>query len=113
MKALDSSPQLKGRLTQAERKLSEPEVQENFAYFHRVRLERLAFFQAWLLKNFAVKAMLDGDGLKAVSRWIDDVLRRIADIPQTQLAELLPWTWRSENSRQKAARPRPRPEGYR
>jgi hypothetical protein len=29
--------------------------------------------------------------------------RRIADTPQTQLAELLPWNWRSENSRQKAA----------
>jgi transposase len=35
--------------------------------------------------------------------WLADVLRRIADTPQTQLAELLPWNWRSENSRQKAA----------
>ena len=26
--------------------------------------------------------------------WLADVLRRIADTPQTQLAELLPWNWR-------------------
>jgi transposase len=35
--------------------------------------------------------------------WLANVLRRIADTPQTQLAELLPWNWHSENARQKAA----------
>jgi len=35
--------------------------------------------------------------------WLADVLRRIADMPQTRLAELLPWNWRSVNSRQNAA----------
>jgi len=35
--------------------------------------------------------------------WLADVLARIADTPQTKLAELLPWKWRPELSRQKAA----------
>jgi transposase len=29
--------------------------------------------------------------------WLADVLARIADIPQSRLAELLPWNWRSQN----------------
>ena len=28
--------------------------------------------------------------------WLADVLARIADTPQTQLADLLPWNWASE-----------------
>jgi transposase len=44
--------------------------------------------------------------------WLADVLARIADTPQTKLAEILPWKWRPEPSRQKAAQPRPTPEGY-
>jgi transposase len=35
--------------------------------------------------------------------WIADILRRIADTPQTQLADLLPGNWRSENLHHKAA----------
>ena len=35
--------------------------------------------------------------------WLADVLARIADTPQTQLAELLPWKWRPELLRNKAA----------
>jgi transposase len=34
--------------------------------------------------------------------WLADVLARIADTPQTQLAELLPWKWRPELLRNKA-----------
>ncbi len=30
--------------------------------------------------------------------WLADVLRRIADTPQSQLADLLPWKWHSENA---------------
>ena len=26
--------------------------------------------------------------------WLADVLTRIADIPQTRLSDLLPWSWR-------------------
>jgi transposase len=35
--------------------------------------------------------------------WLADVLARIADTTQTQLAELLPWKWRPELLRNKAA----------
>ena len=35
--------------------------------------------------------------------WLADVLTRIADLPQTQLAELLPWKWQPELLRNKAA----------
>jgi transposase len=35
--------------------------------------------------------------------WLADVLARIADIPQTKLADLLPWNWAAEPLRQKAA----------
>ena len=35
--------------------------------------------------------------------WLADVLARIADLPQTKLADLLPWNWAAEPLRQKAA----------
>jgi transposase len=35
--------------------------------------------------------------------WLADVLARIADTPQTQLAELLPWKWGPERVHKKAA----------
>src|SRR5271155_4098762 len=35
--------------------------------------------------------------------WLADVLARIADTPQTKLADLLPWNWVAEPLRQKAA----------
>ena len=35
--------------------------------------------------------------------WLADVLARIADTPQTQLAHLLPWNWRPELPHKKAA----------
>jgi hypothetical protein len=57
---------------QAEAALSESQAQENFDYFMKVRLDRLAFFQKWLLDNFGVTASLDGAGVRAVSRWVDD-----------------------------------------
>lgn len=56
----------------SEQKLSEGEARENFDYFMCVRLERLAFFRNWLRTNFGVVATLDGDGIRAVSRWVDD-----------------------------------------
>lgn len=35
--------------------------------------------------------------------WLADVLARIADIPQSQLSELLPWNWRSDQDQRQAA----------
>lgn len=35
--------------------------------------------------------------------WLADVLARIADTPQTKLAELLPWNWQTEASPREAA----------
>ena len=35
--------------------------------------------------------------------WLADVLARIADTPQTKLAELLPWSSPAKSLRQKAA----------
>jgi len=37
----------------------------------RVRLDRLAFFQNWLLTHFAVNATFDSAGASAVGRWVD------------------------------------------
>lgn len=57
---------------QSEQTLSEGEARENSDYFMRVRLDRLAFFRKWLRANFGVVATLDGDGIRAMSRWVDD-----------------------------------------
>ena len=35
--------------------------------------------------------------------WLDDVLDRIADLPQTRLHELLPWSWKAERQQALAA----------
>jgi hypothetical protein len=43
------------------------------------------------------------DVARELRAWPADVLRRIADSPQSQLADLLPWNWRLENLRQKVA----------
>jgi hypothetical protein len=56
---------------QAERTLSEDQVQENYAYFMRTRHDRLEFFQRWLWRNFRVNASLDGDGVLALDGWIN------------------------------------------
>lgn len=56
---------------QDEEMLDEARVQENFAYFMRVRFERLAFFQNWLREWFGVRATSNGDGLLALNGWIN------------------------------------------
>jgi len=54
---------------QAEATLDEARVQENFDYFMKARLNRLAFFQKWLNDWFGVKASLNGEGLLALNGW--------------------------------------------
>ena len=54
---------------QAEGRLPKDKIDENFAYFMSVRLERLAFFQSWLARWFRVKAPLTGDGVLAIEAW--------------------------------------------
>lgn len=56
---------------QEERTLDETHVQENFAYFMRVRVDRLASFQKWLREWFGVRATLNGDGLLALNTWVN------------------------------------------
>ncbi len=56
---------------QEEETLEEPQFVENYEYFMRVRLDRLAFFQGWLNRHFNVRASIDGDGVRAVSAWVD------------------------------------------
>jgi hypothetical protein len=35
--------------------------------------------------------------------WLTDALQRIADLPQTKLHELLPWTWKRLREQQQLA----------
>lgn len=38
-------------------------------------------------------------GLGDPQAWLADVLARIADTPQSQLSELLPWNWKAQSAR--------------
>jgi hypothetical protein len=53
-----------------EQNLSDQEVQDNFDYFMKVRLDRLAYFQNWLRRNFGINSSLNGDGILALEAWI-------------------------------------------
>jgi hypothetical protein len=52
-----------------ERLLSEELAANNFAYFMRVRLDRMAYFQDWLRRYFLVTLTPDTKGVRALSRW--------------------------------------------
>jgi len=51
--------------------LTEQQVQENFNYFMRVRMQRLAYLQSWLSKRFGVRAPLNPAGIEALNRWVN------------------------------------------
>lgn len=57
---------------EAEGEIGEARAKENFDYFMQVRMGRLAHFTDWLRNHFAVKATLDGEGLRAVGRWVEN-----------------------------------------
>ena len=44
--------------------------------------------------------------------WLADVLARMPALTVSKLPELLPWNWQDASSKQKAALPRPTPDGY-
>lgn len=46
--------------------------------------------RAAVMTTLIMTARLNNIDLKA---WLADVLARIADVPQSQLHELLPWNW--------------------
>jgi hypothetical protein len=52
-----------------ERLLTREKATENFDYFMRVRLQRLAYFGDWLRRNFGVTITLDEKGVRALGRW--------------------------------------------
>jgi len=52
-----------------ERLLSEELAADNFAYFMRVRLHRMAYFQDWLRRYFLVTLTPDIEGVHAFNRW--------------------------------------------
>jgi hypothetical protein len=51
--------------------LRKEQIDENFAYFMEVRLQRLAFFRSWLSDHYGVEAPLNGDGILAIEKWAD------------------------------------------
>jgi hypothetical protein len=52
-----------------ERLLSREKAAENFDYFMRVRLQRVAYFRQWLRRHFGVAVTLDEKGVRALSHW--------------------------------------------
>ena len=52
-----------------ERLLSRAEAAENFDYFMRVRLDRLAYFRTWIDQRFGFKISLDESGVRELSHW--------------------------------------------
>ncbi len=52
-----------------ERLLSPEKARENFDYFMRVRLQRMAYFREWLRRYFRIVLTPDTNGVKALNRW--------------------------------------------
>jgi hypothetical protein len=66
-----------------ERRLPKEKAAENFDYFMRVRMQRVAQFRNWLQQHFAVRVTHDEEGVRALGRWGNDyagwLLGRAAD----------------------------------
>lgn len=66
-----------------ERLLSEELAANNFAYFMRVRLDRMAYFQDWLRRYFLVTLTPDTKGVRALSRWGNKYARLLLNVGPT------------------------------
>jgi hypothetical protein len=55
-----------------ERRLPKEKAAENFDYFMRVRMQRVAQLRDWLRQHFAVTVTLDEEGVRALGRWGND-----------------------------------------
>ena len=55
-----------------ERRLPKEKAAENFEYFMRVRMQRVAQLRDWLRQHFAVAVTLDEEGVRALGRWGND-----------------------------------------
>jgi hypothetical protein len=81
-----------------ERRLPKEKAAENFDYFMRVRMQRLAQFRDWLRRHFAVTVTLDEEGVRALGHWGNDyagwLAMRDADGDPTQSYYTYdpPWT---------------------
>lgn len=91
-----------------ERRLPKEKAAENFDYFMRVRMKRVAEFRDWLQRRFAVTVTLDEKGVRALGRWGNDyagwLLARGADgHPQSPDTHYHPYyaydpPWTGENA---------------
>jgi len=71
-----------------EGRLPKEKAAENFDYFMRVRMKRVAQFREWLRQHFAVTVTLDEEGVRALGRWGNDyagwlLVRRAEGLPQS------------------------------
>jgi hypothetical protein len=66
-----------------ERLLSDELAADNFAYFMRVRLHRMAYFQVWLRRYFLVTLTPDTKGVRALSRWGNKYAGLLLDVGPT------------------------------
>ena len=55
-----------------ERRLPKDKAAENFDYFMRMRMKRVAQFREWLQQHFTVTVTLDEEGVRALGRWGND-----------------------------------------
>jgi hypothetical protein len=71
-RALDDYPLYDPPHKVEERRLPKEKAAENFDYFMRVRMQRVAQLRDWIQQHFAVTVTLDEEGVKVLGRWGND-----------------------------------------